>query len=205
MATFVKIEKGVVIESIILSSRACKNKIFPDSEPEGQFFIENKLKLPGLWLQTSEDGLYRGAKAMVGYIYDQVSDLFIDTTETFPSIESTLEYLKSAKETEIHIAYENAQKAGVTTTPGLVMKFGQNDCVLVDGVVRYAELKGLPVVPKLIEADGTEHVGTVSLADGKQIVIEQFEAAYAADERIRELQVLVDAATTPEELEEITW
>jgi|GEM_PF-2600184 len=117
----------------------------------------------------------------------------------------TLDALKNQKRSEIHSAYHAAQSEGVPTTPGLTMKFGQNDCVLVDGVVRYAELKGLPVVPKLIEADGTEHVGTISLADGKTIVIEQFEAAYAADERIRELLALVDAATTPQEVEGIAW
>lgn len=125
--------------------------------------------------------------------------------EAFLPPAPTIDALKNQKRSEIHSAYHAAQAAGVPTTPGLVMKFGQNDCVLVDGVVRYAELKGLPVVPKLIEADGTEHVGTVSLADGKTIVIEQFEAAYAADERLRVLLALVDAATTPEELEGIAW
>lgn len=117
----------------------------------------------------------------------------------------TLDALKNQKRSDIHSAYHAAQATGVPTTPGLTMKFGQNDCVLVDGVVRYAELKGLPVVPKLIEADGTEHVGTVSLADGKTIVIEQFEAAYAADERLRALLALVDAAESAEELEAIAW
>jgi len=125
--------------------------------------------------------------------------------EAFLPPAPTLDTLKNRKRNEIHSAYYAAQTAGIATTPGLTMKYAQNDCVLVDGVVRYAELKGLPVVPKLIEADGTEHVGTVSLADGKQIVIEQFEAAYAADERLRVLLALVDAATTPEELEAITW
>ena len=125
--------------------------------------------------------------------------------EAFLPPAPTLDALKDRKRNEIHSAYHAAQTAGVPTTTGLVMKFGQNDCVLVDGVVRYAELKGLPVVPKLIEADGTEHVGTVSLADGKTIVIEQFEAAYAADERLRSLLALVEAATTPEEVEAILW
>jgi len=125
--------------------------------------------------------------------------------EAFLPPAPTLDALKDRKRNEIHSAYHAAQTAGVPTTPGLTMKYGQNDCVLVDGVVRYAELKGLPVVPKLIEADGTEHVGTVSLADGKTIVIEQFEAAYAADERLRALLALVDAATTQDELEGITW
>ena len=125
--------------------------------------------------------------------------------EVFLPPAPTVDALKNQKRNEIHSAYYAAQAAGVLTTPGLTMKYAQNDCVLVDGVVRYAELKGLPVVPKLIEADGTEHVGTVSLADGKTIVIEQFEAAYAADERIRALLALVDAATTPQEVEGITW
>lgn len=205
MAVFVRIEEGVVSESIVLSSRACKNKLFPDSESEGQFFITNTLKRQGKWLQTCDKGSYRGTKAVVGSIYDQESDLFIDTTEVFLPPEPTLDELKNQKRSEIHSMYHAAQAAGVPTTPGLVMKFGQNDCILVDGVVRYSELKGLSVVPKLIEADGTEHVGIVSLADGKTIVIEQFEAAYAADEKMRTLLELVDAATTPQEVERISW
>lgn len=125
--------------------------------------------------------------------------------EAFLPPAPTLDTLKDRKRSEIHSAYYAAQTAGVATTLGLTMKYGQNDCVLVDGVVRYAELKGLPVVPKLIEADGTEHVGTVSLADGKTIVIEQFEAAYAADERLRALLALMDAAETADDLEGISW
>lgn len=125
--------------------------------------------------------------------------------EAFLPPAPTLDSIKNQKRSEIHSAYHAAQSVGVPTTPGLVMKYGQNDCVLVDGVVRYAELKGLPVVPKLIEADGTEHVGTISLADGKTIVIEQFEAAYAADERLRALLAMVDAAESAEELEGIAW
>ena len=125
--------------------------------------------------------------------------------EAFLPPAPTMDALKNQKRSEIHSAYHAAQSAGIATTPGLTMKYAQNDCVLVDGVVRYAELKGLPVVPKLIEADGTEHVGVVSLADGKTIVIEQFEAAYAADERLRALLALVEGAETAEELEAISW
>lgn len=125
--------------------------------------------------------------------------------EAFLPPAPTLDSIKNQKRSEIHSAFHAAQNAGVPTTPGLTMKYAQNDCVLVDGVVRYAELKGLPVVPKLIEADGTEHTGTVSLEDGKTIVIEQFEAGYAADERLRLLLNAVDNAATPEEVEAISW
>jgi hypothetical protein len=116
----------------------------------------------------------------------------------------TLEQVKAQKIAEFQAQAATEAAAGVLTTPGLRMRYGQEDCVLVDGIVRYTELKGLPVVPKLIEADGTIHTN-VTLADGQTIRLEQFEAVYAADERFRALAAQVQAATSVAEVEAITW
>ena len=113
--------------------------------------------------------------------------------------------MKAEKLAQIMGAAAQAEMDGILTSVGLTMKYGMMDCLMVDGVVRYSEMKGYPVVAKLVEADGAEHIGTVSLSDGKAIVIEQFEAAYAADERLRALLAMVEAATVAAELEAITW
>ncbi len=115
-----------------------------------------------------------------------------------------LERARTAKIAELRQAAYLVSQAGIATSPGLRMKYGEQDCVLVDGVVRYAELKGLSIVPKLIEADGTIHTN-VTLADGQTIRLEQFEAAYAADERLRALAAQVQAATSVAEVEAVVW
>ena len=113
--------------------------------------------------------------------------------------------MKDEKRAQLIAAASAAQTSGILTSVGLTMKYGTMDCLLVDGVVRYSEMRGLPVVAKLIEADGTEHVGTVPLADGKTIVMEQFEAAYAADAKLQDLLDDVEDAETPDDLEVIVW
>ena len=116
----------------------------------------------------------------------------------------TLEEVKTGKIWTLEQAYRAAQGAGVQTSKGLKMRYGQGDIVLVDGVVRYAELKGLSVVPKLIEADGTTHAD-IPLADGQVIRLEQFEAGYQADEKLRALKAQVQAAETAEAVAAINW
>lgn len=100
---------------------------------------------------------------------------------------------------------EEEQLSGVATSVGLTMKYGTQDCFLVDGVIRYSEMKGMPVVVKLVEVDGTEHIGTIPIADGKTILMEQFEAAYALDETVKDLENQLLAAKTLEALDQITW
>ncbi|MCF4150567.1 hypothetical protein L2W58_02010 [Dethiosulfovibrio sp. F2B] len=119
-------------------------------------------------------------------------------------VEPTIEHLRARKLSELVTAKTQAESSGVTTSIGLTMKYGENDVVLVDGVIRYAELRSLSTIPKLIEADGTIHTD-ISLTDGKTVLMEQFEAAYAADDRISSLKPQIDAATTADELEAITW
>ena len=116
----------------------------------------------------------------------------------------TLEQAQAQKINELRTAAAIEAATGVMTTPGLRMRYGQEDCVLVDGIVRYAELKGLTTVPKLIEADGTTHTD-VTLSNGKTILIEQFEAANAADSKLRQLAAQVMGATTVEDVLAIAW
>ena len=116
----------------------------------------------------------------------------------------TLDQVKAGKLEDLEQACRASQEAGVQTSKGLKMRFGQEDIVLVDGVVRYAELKGLSVVPKLIEADGTIHAD-IPLADGQVIRLEQFEAGYQADEKLRALKTQVQAAETAEAVQAINW
>ncbi len=153
----------------------------------------------GRWRQSSEE-----SAGFVRWLAEGNAPEEIAYVAPEPPVPPTLDSLKSQKETEIRAAYEAAQKAGVLTTPGLTMRFGDSDCVAVDGVVRYSEMKGLPIVPLLVEADGTNH-NDVSLADGKQIVIEQFEAAFQADLKLRGLLAAIDAAESAEDLELIEW
>ena len=116
----------------------------------------------------------------------------------------TLEEVRAGKVFALEQACRASQEAGVQTSKGLKMRFGQEDIVLVDGVVRYAELKGLSVVPKLIEADGTIHAD-IPLADGQVIRLEQFEDGYQADEKLRALKAQVQSATTAEAVSAIQW
>jgi hypothetical protein len=106
---------------------------------------------------------------------------------------------------QLQMYAEEEQRKGVMTSVGLRMKYGSQDCFLVDGAIRYSELKGLPAVVKLIEADGTEHTGTVFIADGKTILIEQFEAAYALEELVKTIEQQIRAAETIEALDRIVW
>lgn len=152
-----------------------------------------------IWRQSSEE-----SAGYLGWLAAGNAPEEISYIPPEPPVPPTLESLKSTKEAEVRAAYEAAQKAGALTTPGLTMRFGDSDCVAVDGVVRYAELKGLPIVPLLVEADGTNR-NDVSLADGKTIVLEQFEAAFQADLTLRGLLAAIAAAETPEELELIAW
>ena len=161
------------------------------------------------WINTTEyrleqltaKGYWRGAsEESAGYL------AWIDAGNTpaeIAYIAPTLEQQRASKLAEIEIACTAAQEAGVLTTPGLTMKFGVNDCTLVDGIVRYAELKGLSTIPKLIEADGTEHTD-VSLADGQVIRLEQFEAAYAADAQLTAKKAAIAEADAAD-LAAITW
>jgi hypothetical protein len=81
MAYFAEIDSNnVVLQVISISEADCGGDDFPESEPIGQDFIA-ACGIPGEWLQTSEEELYRGLYAGVGYTYDPVLDEFVAPPE----------------------------------------------------------------------------------------------------------------------------
>jgi hypothetical protein len=67
MAYFAQVNnQNKVTEVIVVADSDCGGGNFPESEPIGQAFIAS-LNLAGLWLQTSENGLYRNCYAGIGY------------------------------------------------------------------------------------------------------------------------------------------
>jgi hypothetical protein len=76
MNYFVQVRDNLVIQSMVVASSDCDNKPFPESEPIGQAFIAS-LGVEGEWLQTSENGDFRGCYAGLGFTYDEESDTFV--------------------------------------------------------------------------------------------------------------------------------
>jgi hypothetical protein len=79
MAYFAQVVKNRVDEVIVVADDDCGGGDFPESEPIGQAFIAS-LGITGEFLQTSIDGLFRGAYAGIGYTYDPNLDIFVMPT-----------------------------------------------------------------------------------------------------------------------------
>jgi len=82
MAQFAQVDSGnIVLDVIVIGNADCGGGTYPNSEPIGQAFINGPhpscLALPGVWLQTSYSGSFRGCFAAKGYTYDPVLDLFV--------------------------------------------------------------------------------------------------------------------------------
>lgn len=79
MAHFAKVNKnsGLVERVIVVSNKNCGGGEFPESEPIGQKFIKDTLKLQGIWKQTSYNGNFRAYYAGVGYTYNEIYNVFI--------------------------------------------------------------------------------------------------------------------------------
>lgn len=75
MAHFALVSNGTVQAVTPIDNAQCGGGEYPDSEPIGQAFIAS-LGLPGLWLQTSYTGSFRGNFAATGGIYDETHDVF---------------------------------------------------------------------------------------------------------------------------------
>lgn len=84
MAHFAKIEDGIVTSVIVVSDDDAPNPAPSNSEPAGQAFIENVLKLDGEWKQTSYNGTFRANYAGKGFTYDSENDVFI-ASQPYPS------------------------------------------------------------------------------------------------------------------------
>jgi len=77
MAYFAQIENNIVQQVISISNFDAPDPAPSNSEPLGQAFIANVLKLGGTWKQTSYNGTFRKHYAGIGYTYDDVLDAFI--------------------------------------------------------------------------------------------------------------------------------
>lgn len=51
-------------------------------EHRGEDFLSNELGLGGRWIQTSYNHNFRGVFAGVGFIYDEVNDVFLPPTDS---------------------------------------------------------------------------------------------------------------------------
>jgi len=77
MAHFAKLDDQNIVRDVIVISNDDAPDPYPESEPLGQAFIADTLGLPGVWLQTSYHGNFRGRYAGLGYIYDPDTDEFV--------------------------------------------------------------------------------------------------------------------------------
>lgn len=86
MAHFAKIGVASRVETVIVVSNAdCDNLDFPESEPVGQAFISDTLKLDGEWLQTSYNNNFRGVYGGEGYTYNVDADVFVAPPMIYPA------------------------------------------------------------------------------------------------------------------------
>ena len=88
MAHFAELDHDKnVLRVIVVSNDVCGGGDFPDSEPVGQAFIANTLKLGGVWKQTSYNGNFRAKYAGIGDRYDAELDEFVSpATEVAESL-----------------------------------------------------------------------------------------------------------------------
>jgi hypothetical protein len=116
----------------------------------------------------------------------------------------TLEEAKAAKLTEISAAYNAFDANGtVMTTAGYPIQVGQAHVTKLDGAIRFAEMMGASEI-YITDADNVTHYD-VSLADAKGILMEQMGAALAAHLKKQTLRAQVEAASSVEEVEAVTW
>lgn len=85
MAYFAEIDNdGIVLQVISISNADAPDPAPSNSEPMGQTFIADVLRLPGTWIQTSYSGRIRKQYCGPGFRYDAVADVFI-APQPFPS------------------------------------------------------------------------------------------------------------------------
>ena len=84
MAHFAQLDDQNIVQDVIVISNDDAPDPYPESEPLGQAFIADVLGLPGVWLQTSYHGTFRGHYAGIGYTYDPTIDEFVPPPEPEP-------------------------------------------------------------------------------------------------------------------------
>ena len=84
MAHFAKIENTIVQQVIVISNIDAPDPAPENSEPLGQAYIRDVLGLDGEWIQTSYHNKFRGNYAGIGYIWDEVNQVFYPS-QPYPS------------------------------------------------------------------------------------------------------------------------
>ena len=133
---------------------------------------------------------------------DVLSYLGVEVEEV-PDPVPTLDELKEAKCAEINEAFEAHISGRTTISLGWDMQFNLKDILMVDGAVRALEMTG-GTEGYLTDADNINHYG-LSVQQIKQAVLEMTVAHMQAHAHKQQLRDAVNAATTAEELEVITW
>ena len=75
MASFVKLENGVVVQGIVVSNQDTADEHGVEKEDIGIAFCSNLLG--GTWKQTSYNARIRKNYAGIGYTYDETLDAFV--------------------------------------------------------------------------------------------------------------------------------
>jgi hypothetical protein len=84
MAHFAQLDQNNQVTQVIVLSNATIGDEYPASEPVGQSFIADTLKLDGVWKQTSYNGNFRKQYAGIGYTYNLDANVFI-APQPYPS------------------------------------------------------------------------------------------------------------------------
>lgn len=142
-------------------------------------------------------------KSLPANITEDVLSYLGVVAEEVPDPVPTLDELKEAKCAEINEAFEAHISGRTTISLGWDMQFNLKDIVMVDGAVRTLEMTG-GTEGYLTDADNINHYG-LSVQQMKQAVLEMTMAHMQAHAYKQQLRDAVNAATTAEELEVITW
>ena len=142
-------------------------------------------------------------KSLPANITGEVLSYLGVVAEDVPDPVPTLDELKEAKCAEINEAFEAHISGRTTISLGWDMQFKLNDILMVDGAVRALEMTG-GTEGYLTDADNINHYG-LSVLSVKQAVLEMTMAHMQAHAYKQQLRDAVNAATTAEDLEVITW
>jgi hypothetical protein len=84
MAHFAQVEDTIVKQVIVISDANAPDPAPEHSEPLGQAFIRDVLKLDGQWIQTSYNSKFRAHYAGIGFTWDAINQVFY-APQPYPS------------------------------------------------------------------------------------------------------------------------
>lgn len=135
-----------------------------------------------------------------------MADTFRNVNGTWVKCEGPEDY-RPLHYARIKKAYDKFRETATATVTVNGETFGMqirdSDIAAVDGAIRYNELEGVTEM-YLTDADNLNHLH-VSLADAKAVLVEMMRVAYGAHASKQYARALIDAATTIEEMEAVTF